>query len=110
MKQSEKNELMDQILNHASFITYHGETLSGMVVNVECVKSIVDSFPVDKEEIKEVYAVKDLITGEVFWNAHGCPYKDKNDVEKKIKKLMMPYSVNGDKLFKIITFKLDESR
>lgn len=106
MKQSEKDKIIESI--ESSVIGGIGCGVANYsVFNKDALLQYINEIPVEPDPITEVYAIKDCITGEVHWNAHGCPYKCKEDAKKKIYKLMRDKKY-GEALFKLLTFKLNE--
>lgn len=106
MKQSEKDKIFELIENcNTGDVALGRENYS--VINMTLLNQCIKSLPIEPEEITEVYAIKDITTGEVIWNAHGCPYKYKEDAEKKISKLKCLMQNKG-KLYYILTFKLEK--
>lgn len=105
MKRSEKEELLKYI--EAGEFPVSFPNYKGMVINTQMLERYISNLPTDKEEIKEIYAIRDVLTDDVIWNSRGSAYKELADVEKKIKKLkcMAQYK---DKDYEIITFKLVE--
>lgn len=125
MKQSEKDKIFELIENcKTGDIVLGRENYS--VIDMTLLYKYIENLPIEVEEITEVYAIKNCITGVVYWNAHGCPYKHKEDAEKKIKVLMreiepsvgngsflhhkeqLPHKEYGQtRLFQLLTFKLE---
>lgn len=106
MKQSEKDKIIELIerCNNGDVVLgseYHA------FINKTRLFQYIDDIPVEPDPITEVYAIKNCLTGEVIWNAHGCPYKYKDDVEKKVNRLKFMHE-NKDKAYQILTFKLDK--
>lgn len=105
MKKSEKEELLKFIDNLSCRISL--PTFGGNIIDTLTLKGYIDKIPTDKEDIKEVYAIRDLITGDIIWSARGSAYKEMDEVEKKIRKLKL-LAQNKYKEYKIITYKLEE--
>jgi hypothetical protein len=106
MKQSEKDEILKQVNKKSSILTYRGLSVSDPMITVKEIEEILNGIILEPDEITEVYAIQDYITGNVIWNAHGCPYKYKADAQKKINSLL---ETDGIKAFGLLTFKLDKS-
>lgn len=105
MKQSEKDNILKMIYMCSSKnIVAYNENYS--LINTTELSKYFERLPVEPEEITEVYAIKENKTGEVVWNAHGCPYKNKSDVDKKINQLQHLLQ-NKDKKYEVLTFKLE---
>ena len=107
MKQSEKDELISRAKKFSTVMSFRGSAISEPVIEVSKLETMINSLPTEPDEVKEVYAIKDLTTNEMIWNAHGCPYKSKDDVEKKIKKLRCLFQ-NKDKIYQIVTYKRED--
>ena len=107
MKQSEKDKILELIEKCTSANVIAGTERQG-IINKTRLNQYLDEILVEQDPITEVYAVKDLITEEVHWNSHGCPYKNKDDAGKKINKLR---SISGNQrhVYQILTFKLDDN-
>lgn len=107
MKQSEKDKIVELIESCKT-----GDVVLGRenyaVINMTALSKYIEDIPTELDEITEVYAVKDCITGEVYWNAHGCPYKYKDDAEKKIRILGQQKKYGESRVFTLLTFKLEK--
>lgn len=110
MKKSEKDALLSFIEDNSSteLVYVNNAYLTWeRAIRVQIVKQYIENIPVDKEDIKEMYAIKELISGQTIWNARGGAYKEYKEVEEKLTSLQkLPQ--NKDKVFKIITYKLEE--
>ena len=106
MKQSEKDKIYELIENCKT-----GDVVLGRenysVINMTVLSKYINNLPTEPDDITEVYAIRDCITGETHWNAHGCPYKYKDDAEKKIHTLMKEKCFGEPRVFTLLTFKLD---
>ena len=100
MKKSEKEELL-KFIDSTKFPVAFANYI-GTVADTDVLKNYVNNIPTDKEDIKEVYAIRDLTTGDIIWNARGSAYKEFDDVKKKLKGL------DSSKQYKIITYKLED--
>ena len=100
MKKSEKEEILKLVEEKVFPIAMN--SYFAQVVDAEDLYKIIESIPTDKEDIKEVYAIRDLSTGDIIWNARGSAYKEMDDVKKKL------HSLDSNKQYKIITYKLEE--
>lgn len=98
MKKSEKEKLLDTIRYYASHIS----NTDIKIINLETVETILENMPTEKDDIKELYAIRDLSTGDIIWSARGSAYKELYDVKKKLN------SLDSGKSYKIITYKLEE--
>lgn len=98
MKKSEKEKLLDTIRYYASHIS----NTDIKIINLETVETILENMPTEKDDIKELYAIRDLSTGDIIWSARGSAYKELDDVKKKLN------SLDSGKSYKIITYKLEE--
>lgn len=105
MKKSEKEDLSKFIDNLSCRISL--VAFGGSIIDTLTLKKYIDKIPTDKEDIKEIYAIRDLTTGNIIWSARGSAYKEMEEVEKKIRKLKL-LAQNKDKEYKIITYKLEE--
>jgi hypothetical protein len=106
MKQSEKDKIIEIIDMCRSGDIVVGKD-NHSVINMTGLLYHLNNLPTEPDDITEVYAIKDCITGEVIWNAHGCPYKFKVDAEKKIRQLQC-LRQNQFKAYQLLTFKLDK--
>lgn len=98
MKEREKKEILNSIKYLSTRITSNDTR----IIDIATVEEILNNMPTDKEDVKEVYAIRDLSTGDIIWNARGSAYKEMNDVKKKLD------SLDSNKFYKIITYKLEE--
>jgi len=105
MKKSEKEELLKFIDESKCLLCVVEPNIE--IINIEFIKEAINKIPTDKEDIKEVYAIRDLFTGDIIWSARGSAYKEMEEVEKKIRKLKL-LAQNKDKEYKIITYKLEK--
>ena len=107
LKKSEKDKVIKLINNCKT-----GDIVLGSedyaIVNMTVLSKCIENIPTELDEITEVYAVKDCMTGDVYWNAHGCPYKYKEDAEQKIRLLMNEKKFREPRLFTLLTYKLDK--
>lgn len=98
MKKSEKEKLLDTIRYYASHIS----NTDIKIINLETVETILENMPTEKDDVKEIYAIRDLSTGDIIWSARGSAYKELDDVKKKLN------SLDCGKQYKIITYKLED--
>ena len=107
MKQSEKDKIIELIEScKMGDVALGRENYS--VINMTVLSKYIENIQTEPDEITEVYAVKDCMTGEVYWNAHGCPYKYKDDAEQKIRILGQQKKYGEPIVFTLLTFKLDK--
>jgi len=100
MKQSEKEELLKKIEENSFAIGL--KSYFANVIDINELYKIIEKIPTDKEDVKEVYAIRNISTGDIIWSARGSAYKEMDDVKKKLN------SLDGRNLYKIITYKLEE--
>ena len=106
MKQSEKDKIFELIENCNTGDVVLGRE-SYAVINMTALSKYINNIPTEPDEITEVYAIKDCMTGNIHWNAHGCPYKYKEDAERKIHTLMREKNFGEPRVFTLLTFELD---
>lgn len=105
MKKSEKEELLKFIDESKCLLCITEPNIE--IINIEYIKEAINNMPTEKDDVKEVYAIRDLSTGDIIWSARGSAYKELDDVKKKIRKLKC-LAQNKDKEYKIITYKLED--
>ena len=105
MKQKEKDELLETINKLSCRIAL--PSFGGNIIDVITLEDVIDSIPVDDEEVTEVYAIKDLVNDEIIWSARGSAYKTMKDAKNRIARLENK-NRNTFTAYKIITYKLEK--
>lgn len=105
MKQKEKDDLLKLIDSSTFPATSYGYI--GSVVDVNILKNCINSFPTDKEEIIELYAIKDLVNDEIIWSARGSAYKTMKDAKNRLARLENE-NRNTLAAYEIVTYKLEK--
>lgn len=72
-------------------------------VDTRILQTIISNYK--KQNCQTVYAIRDLATGLIIWNARGSTYKNKIDVVKKIKKLCDQNKTDLSR-YKMLTYRL----
>ena len=103
MKQIEKDELL-KFIDSATFPAMSYDYM-GSVVDVNVLKNYINSLPTNKEEVTELYAIKDLVNDEVIWSARGSAYKTMKDAKNRLARLENE-NRNTLAAYEIITYKL----
>lgn len=105
MKQKEKEDLL-KLIDNSTFPAMSYDYI-GSVVDVTLLKNYINSLTTDKEEVIELYAIKDLVNDEIIWSARGSAYKTMKDAKNRLARLENE-NRNTLAAYKIVTYKLEK--
>ena len=106
MTREEKENLLSSIDTLSTrFCT---PSFGGTVIDVITLKKIIDDIPLSYEKPKELYAVLDIRTDKIIFNARGGCYHKKEDAERKMRQLIIEDFFNDESAYKVVTYKLQE--
>ena len=106
MTREEKEKLLSSIDTLSTrFCT---PSFGGTVIDTITLKKIIDDMPLTYEKPKELYAILDIRTDKIIFNARGGCYHKKEDAERKRRQLISEDFFEDESAYKVVVYKLHE--